>query len=198
MVGNSTGRPRGSATWRFLVTGSVAIVGFPVVLGVVVVLALAAPFPTPTSAPNPRPTSAPSSPSRPAVVPTEWFVADESAAATCPGLPWTVLAAIGEVETDFGQGGEVSPAGALGPMQFEPATFAAYDHPVPADRAPNPSGAPEPPSIWDLSESVYAAARYLCTNGGAAPASLPGAIFAYNHAWWYVREVLTLSAGFTP
>jgi len=197
MVGSSTRRPRGSATWRLLVTGSAAIVGFPVMLGIVVVLAFAAPLPAPSSAQTPGSSSSPGSLARPEVVPTAWFVADESAAATCPGLPWTVLAAIGEVETDFGRGGEVSPAGALGPMQFEPATFAAYDHPVPADLAPNPPGAPEPPTIWDLSESVYAAARYLCTNGGAAPASLPGAIFAYNHAWWYVREVLTLAAGFT-
>ena len=194
MVSSSMGRPRTSATWRFLVTGSAAIVGLPVVLGAIVVLAVATPPPAPTGGSA----SAPSSPIRPGVVPAAWFVADEAAATTCPGLPWTVLAAIGEVETDFGQGGEVSPAGALGPMQFEPATFAAYDHPVPADTAPNPHGAPEPPSVWDLSESVYAAARYLCTNGGAAPVSLPGAIFAYNHAWWYVREVLTISAGFTP
>ena len=193
MVTSSMGRPRTSATWRFLVTGSAAIVGLPVVLGALVVLAVATPPPAPTSGSA----SPPSSPVRPGVVPAAWFVADEAAATTCPGLPWTVLAAIGEVETDFGQGGEVSPAGALGPMQFEPATFAAYDHPVPADIAPNPHGAPEPPSVWDLSESVYAAARYLCTNGGGAPASLPGAIFAYNHAWWYVRAVLTVAAGFT-
>ena len=72
----------------------------------------------------------------------------QQAASTCPGLPWTVLAAIGTVESDNGtstlpgvQSGANS-AGAEGPMQFEPATFAAYDEPVP------PGGA-NPPTPYD-------------------------------------------------
>ena len=82
----------------------------------------------------------------------------QQAASTCPGLPWTVLAAIGTVESDNGtstlpgvQSGANS-AGAEGPMQFEPATFAAYDEPVP------PGGA-NPPSPYDPTDANYAAAR---------------------------------------
>jgi hypothetical protein len=53
----------------------------------------------------------------------------QDAAATCPGLPWTVLAAIGTVESDNGQSGPAgvhggaNAAGAEGPMRFEPPTF---------------------------------------------------------------------------
>jgi cell wall-associated NlpC family hydrolase len=135
----------------------------------------------------------------PAAVPARWAALDQAAAATCPGLPWQVLAAIGKVETDFGPGGEISSAGAEGPMQFEPATFAAYDHPVGADRAANPAGSPVPPSIWNLSDSIWAAARYLCANGGGAPATLANAVFAYNHSASYVAKVLSLAASYaTP
>ncbi len=117
----------------------------------------------------------------------------QAAEAACPGLPWTVLAAIGTVES--GNGISTMPgvhsgsnyAGAQGPMQFEPATFAAYDRPVP------PGGA-SPPSPYDPTDAVYAAARMLCANGAASAAGLPGAVFAYNHASWYVEEVLSLAS----
>ena len=61
----------------------------------------------------------------------------QEAATTCPGLPWTVLAAIGTVESGNGTSNlpgvhsGANSAGAEGPMQFEPATFSAYDTPVP-------------------------------------------------------------------
>jgi hypothetical protein len=57
----------------------------------------------------------------------------QQAAATCPGLPWTILAAIGTVESDNGQSdlpgvhSGANAAGAEGPMQFEPATFPSGD-----------------------------------------------------------------------
>jgi hypothetical protein len=117
----------------------------------------------------------------------------EQAAATCPGLPWTVLAAIGTIESDNGTStlpgvhSGANSAGAEGPMQFEPATFAAYDEPVP------PGGA-DPPSPYDAVDAVYAAARMLCSNGGLNGADLPSAVFAYNHDSTYVSEVLTLAA----
>jgi cell wall-associated NlpC family hydrolase len=113
------------------------------------------------------------------------------AASTCPGLPWQVLAGIGEVETDHGRAnlpGVLSGAnfaGAEGPMQFEPATFTAFE-----------TGPNIPASPYDPADAVYTAARMLCQDG-AASGTLSGiraAVFAYNHAGWYVSEVLSWAA----
>jgi cell wall-associated NlpC family hydrolase len=125
-------------------------------------------------------------------IPAAMLALYQQAAGTCPGLPWTVLAAIGTVESDNGLStlpgvhGGSNAAGAEGPMQFEPATFAAYDEPVP------PGGA-QPPSPYDPVDSVYAAARLLCANGAAAGADVPEAVFAYNHSSSYVDQVMTLA-----
>ena len=119
----------------------------------------------------------------------------QQAAETCPGLPWTVLAAIGTVESDNGQSdlpgvhSGANAAGAEGIMQFEPATFAAYAEPVP------PGGA-EPPSPYDSTDAVFAAARLLCANGAAGGADIAAAIFAYNHSSGYVQQVLTLAQSY--
>ena len=121
----------------------------------------------------------------------------QQAAATCTGLPWTVLAAIGTIESDNGQStlpgvhSGANPAGAEGIMQFEPATFAAYDEPVP------PGGA-TPPSPYDPTDAVYAATRMLCANGAANGSDLPAAIYAYNHSDAYVSQVLTLAQALGP
>jgi cell wall-associated NlpC family hydrolase len=119
----------------------------------------------------------------------------QAAAATCPGLPWTVLAAIGTVESGNGTSdlpgvhSGANGAGAEGPMQFEPRTFAAYDMPV-------PPGGVAPPSPYDPVDAVYAAARMLCANGAAGGTDVPAAIFAYNHDDAYVSEVLSLAGTF--
>jgi len=83
-----------------------------------------------------------------AAIPGGYLSLYQQASATCPGLSWTVLAAIGTVESSNGtstlpgvQAGANS-AGAEGPMQFEPATFAQYDEPVPPGGADPPSGPP--------------------------------------------------------
>jgi cell wall-associated NlpC family hydrolase len=116
----------------------------------------------------------------------------QAATGVCPGLDWRVLAAIGTVESDNGTSGLPgvhsgrNPAGAEGPMQFEPATFSVYADPIPA-------GGADPPSPYDPTDSVYAAARMLCTNGAADPARLAGAIFAYNHSDAYVSTVLAVA-----
>ncbi|MFL6240381.1 MAG: lytic murein transglycosylase [Actinomycetes bacterium] len=107
------------------------------------------------------------------------------AAATCPGLSWTVLAAIGQVETGHGRNTNMSSAGAEGPMQFLPSTFARYavdgDHNGTTD-------------ILDPADAIYTAAHYLCSNGaGLGGNHLANAIWHYNHAGWYVELVLTLS-----
>ncbi len=128
-----------------------------------------------------------------ATIPRDCLVLYERAAATCPGLPWTVLAAIGTVEsgngisTAAGVHSGANSAGAEGPMQFLPATFAAYDRPVP------PGGA-DPPSPYDPTDAIYAAARNLCANGASGGRDIPAAIFAYNHSASYVARVLGLTS----
>jgi transglycosylase-like protein with SLT domain len=109
----------------------------------------------------------------------------ESAARYCPGMSWTVLAAIGQIESGDGANNGPSSAGAAGPMQFLPSTWAEWGITA--------FGEPGPPNIMDPYDAVPSAARYLCAAGASTPAGLPGAIFAYNHASWYVAEVLALA-----
>ncbi|MFF0629772.1 C40 family peptidase [Streptomyces sp. NPDC004296] len=111
----------------------------------------------------------------------------QAAGASCRGLDWSVLAAVGKVETDHGRHPTMrSEAGAVGPMQFLPSTFTAYAYPVP------PGGA-NPPTPWDPTDAVWAAARMLCANGAKAGTEdgLYRAIYSYNHADWYVNKVLS-------
>ena len=98
---------------------------------------------------------------------------------------WTILAAIGQVESGHGRNASTSYAGAQGPMQFMPATFAAYA--VDGDRDGDKD-------IMDPADAIFSAAHYLCANGGGHGASgLHNAIWHYNHAEWYVALVLKLA-----
>ncbi len=143
------------------------------------------------------------SPAAAAEIPPDYLVLYQSAAATCPGLAWPVLAGIGAVESDHGRStapgvsSGANAAGAQGPMQFLPATFAGYDHPVAADPAPTPGVGAAAPSPYRPADAIYAAARYLCASGAAGGRDTAGAIFAYNHADWYVRDVLARAATYT-
>jgi hypothetical protein len=111
----------------------------------------------------------------------------ESAADYCPGLSWTVLAAIGQIESADGTNDGPSTAGALGPMQFLPSTWAVWGI--------DGFGQTGPPDIMNPYDAVPSAARLLCADGaGAGGSSLSAAIFDYNHATWYVNEVLALAA----
>ncbi len=112
----------------------------------------------------------------------------ESAARYCPSLSWTVLAAIGQIESGDGRNVGPSSAGALGPMQFLPSTWAEW-----GIDGFGPKGTPE---VMNPFDAVPSAARYLCAAGASSgtAAGLRSAIFAYNHADWYVNEVLTLAA----
>jgi hypothetical protein len=124
----------------------------------------------------------------PAGRPANWLdLYRESAARYCPGLSWTVLAAIGEIESGDGADDGPSSAGALGPMQFMPSTWRIW--------GTGGFGRTGPPDIMNPLDAVPSAARMLCAGGAArGGAALSGAIFAYNHATWYVSEVLALAA----
>jgi hypothetical protein len=95
------------------------------------------------------------------------------------GVRWEVLAAINEIETDYGRNLNVSSAGALGWMQFMPPSWKAFG--VDA----NDDGKKDP---YNPVDAIFAAARYLAEHGAAT--DLRKAIFAYNHADWYVDSVL--------
>jgi soluble lytic murein transglycosylase-like protein len=87
------------------------------------------------------------------------------------GVPWYYLASIHLVETRMGRIRGVSTAGAQGPMQFMPGTWAAYGE----------------GDVNSNRDAIRAAARYLKAN--RAPADMPNALFRYNNSQRYVRAV---------
>lgn len=101
------------------------------------------------------------------------------AAGTAYGIPWQVLAAINEVETDYGRDLSVSSAGAEGWMQFLPSSWATYGVDANGDGYEDP---------YNPADAVFAAARYLAAAGGAQ--HIRAAIFSYNHSQEYVESVL--------
>ncbi len=126
-------------------------------------------------------------------IPAELLPIYQEAAETTCGMRWAVLAAIGRVETDHGRStlpGVASGenfAGAGGPMQFLAPTWAAYgvdgDGDGDEDR-------------HDRLDAIWGAANYLCASGAGDPARLRDAIWAYNHADWYVDKVLEQAAAY--
>ena len=97
-------------------------------------------------------------------------------------VPWQVLAAINKIESNFGRNMGPSSAGAIGWMQFMPSTWMRWGVDANGDGVADP---------WNATDAVFSAARYLQAAG--APADLYRAVFAYNHADWYVQEVLSLA-----
>jgi murein DD-endopeptidase MepM/ murein hydrolase activator NlpD len=95
------------------------------------------------------------------------------------GIPWEVLASINKIETAFGTNLNVSSAGAMGWMQFIPSSWEMYGLDANGDGRKDP---------YNPVDAICAAAHYLKAAGGRA--NLYDAIFAYNHADWYVQEVL--------
>jgi Transglycosylase SLT domain/Peptidase family M23 len=141
---------------------------------------------TPTTA-NPTMTIAPFGPA-PIGVPN--FVIDSfeippfllpiyQACGTEYGIPWEVLASINKIESGFGTNMGPSSAGAIGWMQFLPSSWEAFGLDANGDGRKDP---------YNPVDAICAAAHYLKLSGGSA--DLYGAIFAYNHADWYVQEVL--------
>ncbi|MEW9530247.1 lytic transglycosylase domain-containing protein [Microbispora sp. NPDC049125] len=130
---------------------------------------------------------APSPPPGPALVgrPESYLELYHRAAAVCPGLSWTVLAAIGQVESGHGRNNGPSSAGALGPMQFMPSTWKAYGVDGDGDGIAD---------IWSAYDAVPSAAKYLCANGGGLGGEkLRKSVWFYNHSWDYVNKVLSLA-----
>jgi len=101
------------------------------------------------------------------------------AAGAAYGIPWEVLAAINQVETDYGRDLSVSNAGAEGWMQFLPSSWAQYGVDV------NGEGYEDP---YNPADAIFAAARYLAAAGGAG--HIRAAIYAYNHSQAYVDSVM--------
>jgi soluble lytic murein transglycosylase-like protein len=95
------------------------------------------------------------------------------------GVPWEVLAAINEIETNYGRNLNVSSAGAVGWMQFMPSSWKMYGVDANGDSKKDP---------FNPVDAIFAAARYLKAAG--AQQDLRKAIFSYNHADWYVNSVL--------
>jgi murein DD-endopeptidase MepM/ murein hydrolase activator NlpD len=101
------------------------------------------------------------------------------AAGTTYGIPWQVLAAINEVETDYGRDLSISSAGAEGWMQFLPSEWAQYGVDANGDGFEDP---------YNPADAIFAAARYLRAAGGAT--NIKAAIFSYNHSQAYVESVM--------
>ena len=125
-------------------------------------------------------------------IPAELLPVYHGAAASC-GMRWAVLAAVGKIETDHGRStapgasSGANPAGAMGPMQFLAGTWDAYGVDANDDATVD---------VYDPVDAIWGAARYLCANGAQDPAGLRSAIWSYNHADWYVDEVLAVAAGY--
>ena len=100
-------------------------------------------------------------------------------------IPWQILGAINKIESNFGRNMGPSSAGAVGWMQFMPETWLRWGMDGDGDRIADP---------WDAEDGVYSAARYLAAAGGTS--DIRRSIFAYNHANWYVNDVLEVSETF--
>ena len=145
----------------------------------------AAPFALPGLTPNPS-LSVPDSLSTPPTAPAELsypqLLGLWQQAGAAYGIPWQVLAAINKVESNWGRNMGPSSAGAIGWMQFMPSTWLRWGVDANGDGIADP---------WNPTDAVYSAARYLAAAG--ATTDLYRGVFAYNHADWYVHEVLSLA-----
>jgi len=145
------------------------------------------PFVLPTLAPNvdgslvlPAALSTP--PASPAQLSYTQLLGLWQSAGSSYGIPWQVLGAINKVESNFGRNMGPSSAGAIGWMQFMPDTWLRWGVDTSGVGIADP---------WNPEDAIYSAARYLAAAGGTS--DIYRGVFAYNHADWYVREVLGLA-----
>jgi len=132
---------------------------------------------------TPTPISTP--PGVPESLSFQQLVALWQGAGSAYGIPWEVLASINKVESNFGRNMGPSSAGAVGWMQFMPSTWERWGLDANGDGVADP---------WNPEDAIYAAARYLTAAGGTQDISR--GVLAYNHAQWYVDEVLQLAHTF--
>ena len=97
-------------------------------------------------------------------------------------MPWNVLAAINKIESNFGRNMGPSSAGAIGWMQFMPSTWIRWGTDANGDGIADP---------WNPVDAIYSAARYLAASGAAS--DIRQAVFSYNHATWYVNDVMAVA-----
>jgi hypothetical protein len=128
-------------------------------------------------------------------IPVRYLTLYQRAATRCPGLSWSVLAAIGKVESDHGRTrlpgvrSGWNTAGAAGPMQFGIGVgragnaWARYGADFDHDGRR---------SVYNPGDAIPAAADYLCAAG--ASGRLDRALYAYNHSWSYVAKVKAIAA----
>ncbi|MFD0084692.1 bifunctional lytic transglycosylase/C40 family peptidase [Priestia megaterium] len=132
-------------------------------------------------------------------------------------IPWTLIAAIHRVETHFGQDLNTSSVGAIGHTQFMVKTWVGWSYPggtrlgdaaISKDVLMNPAmikkyggfgvdgdgdGRADP---YNVTDAMYSTANYLAANGGAS-GNYQKAVFAYNHATWYVSRVMGFMNSYT-
>jgi hypothetical protein len=100
-------------------------------------------------------------------------------------IRWQIIAAITQIESGFGCNMGPSSAGAIGWTQFMPATWKIWGMDASGDGKADP---------YNSTDAIFSTARYLRASG--APGNYRKALFAYNHADWYVNQVLALSRKF--
>jgi hypothetical protein len=149
----------------------------PLILAIMLILGAVMAIGGSSSTPNTI--SGPPSPLAAQLIPPDMLVLYQSdtVAKQCPGLSWAIVAAIVHLESDDNRNPGVSSAGAMGPAQFLPSTWAKYGIDGNGDGVKD---------IMNPYDAVPAVANYLCALGGGDPSNLPQAIYGYNHAWWYV------------
>ena len=132
-------------------------------------------------------------------IPAGYLALYQRSADACPGLPWSVLAAIGKVETNHGrlrapgvtEGANF--AGAAGPMQMGIGVGAAGDAFWRFAIDGDGDGSASP---YDPADAIPSATAYLCNALRANGGDVSKAVFSYNHAQWYVDKVLAIASGY--
>jgi hypothetical protein len=133
-------------------------------------------------------------------IPPQLLPIYQSAANTCPGLPWPVLAAIGKLESDHGRStapgvtSGTSPAGTAGPMQLGIGGKAGN---ILARYAIDGTG-DGIADVYNPADAIFTAANHLCRNGAQGGADLRRAIAAYHHDDRYVTKVRQVAASYEP